>query len=195
MSTGSSQGCVLTPLLFTLLTHDCAARLSENDIIKFADDATVVGLLRDNKKIQDGGGATSSVVQVPQPRPQCGQSRGWWLMLGGPTTYTDGAASERLSNVKVHLADDLTLTSDTTASEEHSSGSILSGGLPTAHITTVYIRHGTNSLTSWFKNCKAFEQKQLRRSSLLPSGNRSRRISSRSSRILNSCFPQTPKEL
>lgn len=57
--------------------------------------------------------------------------------------YTDGAASERLSNVKFHLADDLTLTSDTTASEEHSSGSILSGGLPTAHTTTVYIRHDT----------------------------------------------------
>ncbi|KAK3527232.1 hypothetical protein QTP86_014646 [Hemibagrus guttatus] len=42
------QGCVLSKLLFTLLTHDCAAMHSLNHIIKFADDMTVVVLFSKN---------------------------------------------------------------------------------------------------------------------------------------------------
>ncbi|KAK3559200.1 hypothetical protein QTP86_005204 [Hemibagrus guttatus] len=49
-STGAPQGCVLSPLLFTLLTHDCAAMHSSNHIIKFAYDTTVVGLISKNDK-------------------------------------------------------------------------------------------------------------------------------------------------
>ncbi len=45
LSTGAPQGCVLSPLLFTLLTHDCTAKFSSNHIIKFADDTTAVGLI------------------------------------------------------------------------------------------------------------------------------------------------------
>ncbi|KAK3512858.1 hypothetical protein QTP70_028928 [Hemibagrus guttatus] len=48
LSTGAPQGCVLSPLLFTLLTHDCATMHSSNHIIKFADDTTVVGLISKN---------------------------------------------------------------------------------------------------------------------------------------------------
>ncbi|KAK1803173.1 hypothetical protein P4O66_021691, partial [Electrophorus voltai] len=50
LSTGAPQGSVPSPLLFTLLTHDCAAMQSSNHIIKFADDTTVVGLInKDNE--------------------------------------------------------------------------------------------------------------------------------------------------
>ncbi|KAK3511679.1 hypothetical protein QTP70_014552 [Hemibagrus guttatus] len=45
LNTGAPQGCMLSPLLFTLLTHDCAAMHSSNHIIKFTDDTTVVGLI------------------------------------------------------------------------------------------------------------------------------------------------------
>ncbi len=48
LSTGAPQGCVLSPLLFTLLTHDCTAKFSSNHIIKFADDTTVIGLISNN---------------------------------------------------------------------------------------------------------------------------------------------------
>ncbi len=48
LSTDAPQGCVLSPLLFTLLTHDCTAKFSSNHIIKFADDKTVVGLISNN---------------------------------------------------------------------------------------------------------------------------------------------------
>ncbi|KAK2898124.1 hypothetical protein Q8A73_014504 [Channa argus] len=48
LSTGAPQGCVLSPLLFTLLTHDCVAKHSSNHIVKFADDTTVVGPISKN---------------------------------------------------------------------------------------------------------------------------------------------------
>ncbi|KAM7373781.1 hypothetical protein PAMA_022061 [Pampus argenteus] len=43
LSTGSPQGCVLSPLLYSLYTHDCSPVHQSNTIIKFADDTTVVG--------------------------------------------------------------------------------------------------------------------------------------------------------
>uniref|UniRef100_A0A3B3BNL8 Reverse transcriptase domain-containing protein n=1 Tax=Oryzias melastigma TaxID=30732 RepID=A0A3B3BNL8_ORYME len=45
LSTGSPQGCVLSPLLFSLYTSDCPASHTSNAIFKFADDTTVVGLI------------------------------------------------------------------------------------------------------------------------------------------------------
>ncbi|KAK3563666.1 hypothetical protein QTP86_033511, partial [Hemibagrus guttatus] len=48
LNTGAPQCYVLSPLLFTLLTHDCAAMHSSNHIIKFTNDMTVVGLISKN---------------------------------------------------------------------------------------------------------------------------------------------------
>ncbi len=48
VNTGAPQGCVLSPLLYSLYTHDCAATHSSNVIVKFADDTTVIGLITDN---------------------------------------------------------------------------------------------------------------------------------------------------
>ena len=45
LSTGSPQGCVLSPLLYSLYTSDCSPTHPENIFVKFADDTTVVGLI------------------------------------------------------------------------------------------------------------------------------------------------------
>ncbi|KAI5620514.1 gastrula zinc finger protein XlCGF28.1-like [Silurus asotus] len=48
LSTGAPQGCVLSPLLYSLYTHDCVATSNSTTIIKFADDTVVVGLISNN---------------------------------------------------------------------------------------------------------------------------------------------------
>ena len=48
LNTRAPQGCVLSPLLYSLFTHDSVAKHSSNSIIKFADDTTVVGLITNN---------------------------------------------------------------------------------------------------------------------------------------------------
>ena len=45
LSTGAPQGCVLSPLLYSLFTYDCSAKHSSNIILKFADDTTILGLI------------------------------------------------------------------------------------------------------------------------------------------------------
>ncbi len=50
LNTGAPQGCVLSPLLFTLLTHDCTPTSSSNLFIKFTDNMTVVGLINNKNE-------------------------------------------------------------------------------------------------------------------------------------------------
>ena len=54
LNTGAPQRCVLSPLLYSLFTHDCVATHASNSIIKFAYDTTVVGLITNNDEMVTG---------------------------------------------------------------------------------------------------------------------------------------------
>eukprot|EP00061_Rhincodon_typus_P011102 g35879.t1 len=52
LNTSSLQGCILSPLLYSLYTQACVAKFHLNSIFKFADNITVVGQISNNDETE-----------------------------------------------------------------------------------------------------------------------------------------------
>lgn len=50
LNTSAPQGCVLSPLLYSIYTHFCRSHSSSVSLVKFADDTSVVGLISNNNE-------------------------------------------------------------------------------------------------------------------------------------------------
>ena len=49
LNTGAPQGCVLSPVLYTIYTNDCTSVFEHVSVIKFADDTSIFGLISNDE--------------------------------------------------------------------------------------------------------------------------------------------------
>ncbi|KAI4876267.1 hypothetical protein NFI96_007913 [Prochilodus magdalenae] len=184
LSTGAPQGCVLSPLLYSLFTHDCVARHTSNTIFQFADDTTILGLITDGDETayRDEVSALSEwcyhnnlSLNISRTKEMIVDYRK--LQRGGHSPlYINGAEVERVSSVRflgVHLTDDLSWSLHTNKVVRSARQRLFflrrlrKFGLPPDILTNFYRCTIESILTAcitvWYGSCTAYDRKALKR--------------------------------
>ncbi|KAI5619000.1 gastrula zinc finger protein XlCGF28.1-like [Silurus asotus] len=183
LSTGAPQGCVLSPLLFTLLTHDCVAMHSSNHIIEFADDTTVVGLISKNdesayreevQRLTAWCEANNLSLNVDKTKEMVVDFRR--AQSDQSPLIIDGFSVEIVKSTKflgVHLADNSTWSLNTSSITKKAQQHLYflrrlrKTHLPPPILSMFY--RGTiesilsSCITAWFGNCTISDRKSLQR--------------------------------
>ncbi|KAL2102811.1 hypothetical protein ACEWY4_001979 [Coilia grayii] len=160
------QGCVLSPLLFTLMTHDCCARFTSNHIIKFVDDTTVVGLISNEDDLAYREEVYQLINWCNRNNLQLNVNKTKEITVDfrkQHPTHTpltiNGSAVESVKSTTflgVHITDDLTWTTNTTSlvkkaqTRLHFLRRVRRADLPTSAFTTFY-RGVIDSILNIFK--------------------------------------------
>ncbi len=206
------QGCVLSPLLFTLLTHDCTAKFSSNHIIKFAYDTTVVGLISNNDEthyreevaqLAEWCGANNLSLKVGKTKEVVMDFRR--NSIDHPPLTIDSSTVERVSSTKFQRISPGPPT-PCHSPKRHNSAYTFSAGWKeqvslhpsSPHSTGAPLRvcWPAASLDIFLTRCSSKTNSIVKDSThpsnsllqLLPSGRRYRSIRARSARLLNSFF-------
>ncbi len=134
------QGCVLSPALFTLFTHDCTPIYSSNSMVKFADDTTVVGLISGNdethynKEVQhlvmwcSDNDLVLNTTKTKEIIVDYRRTRKMTPPPPPPPLHIHGEEVENVNNIKflgLYITNDLTWTINSLLGEEGSAEAFL----------------------------------------------------------------------